>query len=97
MNIKGTCEMINNINRNQVGHLVGQPSLPNTDPTTTRPVNTADAALQVRFGDLINQAKQSAETDTDAVREARQLLESGQLTSPENIASAAANMLSFGI
>jgi len=89
--------MINNIDRNQVRHLVGQPSPPNTDPAATRPTEQADAALQVRFGDLINQAKQSAQTDTDAVREARQLLSSGQLTSPENIASAAQNMLSFGI
>lgn len=89
--------MINNIDRNQIGHLVGQPSLPNPDPTATRPVNDADASLQVRFGDLINQAKQAGETDTDAVRQARQLLESGQLTSPENIASAAMNILSFGI
>lgn len=89
--------MINKIDRNQVSHLVGQPPLPNTDPATTRPTEQADAALQVRFGDLINQAKQSAQTDTDAVREARQLLNSGQLTSPENIASAARNMLSSGI
>ena len=89
--------MINNIDRNQVGHPVGQPPLPNTDPVATRPVNDADAAFQVRFGDLINQAKQSTGVDTDAVREARQLLNSGQLTSPENIASAARNILRFGI
>lgn len=86
-----------NINSNQIGHLMGQPSLPNADPATTRPTEDADAALQVRFGDLINQAKQSAQTDTEAVREARQLLQSGQLTSRENIESAAKNMLNFGI
>jgi len=89
--------MINNIDRSQLGQLAGQPPLPGADPAATRPVNDADASLQVRFGDLINQAKQAAETDTDAVREARQLLASGQLTSPENIASAARNILSFGI
>ena len=89
--------MINNINGNLLGPLVGQPALPNADPAAMCPVGDADASLQVRFGDLINQAKQSAETDTDAVREARRLLNSGQLTSPENIASAARNMLSFGI
>ncbi len=89
--------MINNEDRNQPGHLVGQPPLPNTDACPARPVNDADTSLQVRFGDLINQAKQAAETDTDAVREARKLLESGQLTSPENIASAARKILSFGI
>ena len=91
--------MINNINANQVGHLLGQPTVPNTDPAVTRPANDADAdaALQVRFGDLIAQAKQSAQDDTDAVRQARQLLNSGRLTSMENIRSAAENMLKHGI
>ena len=89
--------MINNIDRNQLGHVVGQPALPNADQAAARPVNDADASLHVRFGDLISQAQQSAQADTDAVRQARQLLNSGQLTSPENIASAARNMLEYGI
>ena len=89
--------MINNIDGNQLGHVVGQSSLPNADPAAARPVNDADASLQVRFGDLINQAQQSAQADTDAVRQARRLLDSGQLTTRENIASAARNILSFGI
>ncbi len=89
--------MINNINSNQIGPLMGQPPLPNTDPAASRPAEDADAALQVRFGDLISQAKQSDKTDTDAVKEARELLRSGRLTSPENIASAAENMLTYGI
>jgi len=89
--------MINNIDRNQIGHLVGQPAPTSPDPGDTRPVSDADAALQVRFADLITQAKESAKVDTDAVQEARQLLNSGQLTSPENIASAARNILNFGI
>ena len=89
--------MINNIDRNQMAPLTGQPAPSNADPAAARPANDADAALHVRFGDLINQAKQSAEADSEAVCEARQLLNSGQLTSPENIASAARNILSFGI
>ena len=89
--------MINNINANQVGHHLGQPTVPNTDPAVTRPASDADAALQVRFGDLIAQARQSAQADTDAVRQARQLLNSGRLTSMENIRSAAENMLKHGI
>jgi len=89
--------MIDNINSNQIGHLMGQPSLPNADPAASRPAEDADAALQVRFGDLINLAKQSAQADTEAMREARELLNSGQLTSKANIESAARNMLTFGI
>ena len=89
--------MINNINPNQTGHLIGQPSLPNADPATARPAEDTDAALQVRFGDLINQAKQSAQSDTEAVQRARELLDSGQLTNKENIEAAALNVLTFGI
>jgi hypothetical protein len=88
--------MIDNINNHQVGHLLGQPALPNAD-AAAKPENGADAALQVSFGDLINQAKQSAVDDSRAVAEARELLESGQLTSAENIESAARNILNFGI
>lgn len=89
--------MINNIDRNQVGHLVSQLPLPSPDPSISRSTGDVDAALQVRFGDTINQAKQVAETETNAVQEARQLLNSGQLTSPENIMDAAKNILSYGI
>ncbi|UCD50019.1 MAG: hypothetical protein JSW27_21120 [Phycisphaerales bacterium] len=89
--------MINNIDRNQLGHIVGQSSLPNADPAAARPVNDADASLQVRFGDLINLAQQPAQADTDVVREARKLLDTGQLTCRENITSAARNILNFGV
>ena len=89
--------MIDNINSNQIGHHMGQPSLPNPDAAASRPVDGIDAALQVRFGDVINQAKQSAQSDAEAVREAQQLLKSGQLTSRKYVESAARNMLNFGI
>ena len=89
--------MIDNINPHQVGQLMGQPSLPSADPAASRPAQDADAALQVRFGDLINQAKHSAQTDAEVVQQARELLDSGQLTSKENIEAAARNILTFGI
>ena len=89
--------MIGNINPDQIGHLMGQASLPSADPAASRPTDDGDAALQVRFGDLIHQARQSAQADTEAMCEARELLQSGQLTSLEHIESAARNMLSFGI
>ncbi|MHC4519700.1 MAG: hypothetical protein ACYTAS_14005 [Planctomycetota bacterium] len=88
--------MINNINSNQVARLLGQPSPSNVD-AASRPHNDADAALQVRFGDLINQARTSLAEDTSAIREARELLDSGRLTNAENIESAANNMLTYGI
>lgn len=89
--------MINNIDINRVGPLMGQASFPTPDPVNTHRTSQADASMQVSFENLINQAKNSAEADAIAVEEARQLLASGQLTSPENVQSAARNILNFGI
>ena len=89
--------MINNIDANRVGHLMGQATFPTPDPVNTRQSDQPDAALHVSFDSLIVQAKDSAKADATAVEEARQLLLSGRLTSPENVRSAAQNILSFGI
>jgi hypothetical protein len=88
--------MIENINVNQVGHLLGTSSPLHPDAPVSRPDNDPDAALNVRFADLLAQARQS-DDDTAAVTEARELLESGQLTSTLNVESAARNILSHGI
>ena len=89
--------MIENINVNQVGHLLGTSSPLHPDAPVSRPHNDPDAALNVRFADLLAQARQSDDDDTAAVTEARELLESGQLTSTLNVESAARNILSHGI
>lgn len=89
--------MIHNIDANRVGHLMGQAPLPTPDPVNSRQSDQVDAALHVSFGDLISQAKDSAQADAAAVEEARQLLLSGRLTSQENVQAAARNMLTTGI
>lgn len=88
--------MIDNIDADQVVRLLGRPSPSNAD-AATRHRSGADAALQVRFADLINQARRATSKDAHAVREARELLDSGRLTHWENVESAARNMLSYGI
>jgi osmotically-inducible protein OsmY len=59
-----------------------------------------DVSLQVDYGTLIEEAK-SAEADpradAEAVTEARELLLSGQLETPENIRSAAENIVRLGV
>ncbi len=89
--------MINNIDANQVGSILGKTPLPNPDATNKRVQDDTDVTLQVSFADLINQAKESEAADPAAVEEAKELLLSGELTSPENIRSAAENMLRFGV
>jgi hypothetical protein len=86
-----------NINASQVGPTLGKTSLSSPDAANKPAPGDTDATLQVNFADLINQAKESATTDTNAVEEAKELLLSGQLTSPENVCSAAEDILCFGI
>ena len=89
--------MINNIRNHEITQAMGRNTLPRTDATNRPAVDRSDATLQADFADWINQAIQASETETDAVQKARGLLESGQLTSLENIRSAAENIVSFGI
>ncbi len=89
--------MIHNIDANRVGHLMGQAPLPTPDPVHSRQSDQVDASLHVSFGDLVSQAKDSAQADAAAVEEARQLVLSGRLLTSENIQATAENMLKTGI
>jgi len=89
--------MIDNVQNNQIQQAMGMNALPHPDATGKPAADGLDATLQVSFADLINQALQASETDTDVVQKARELLQSGRLTSPQNIRSAAAEILCYGI
>lgn len=89
--------MIDNVQNSQIKQAMGMSALPHPDPTSKPAADGSDATLQVSFAHLINQAIQASETDTDAVQKARELLQSGRLTSPQNIRSAAAEIVNFGI
>jgi hypothetical protein len=88
--------MIDNI-INQVRPTLGQTPLPHADSANMRPAGDSDATIQVDFADILNQARQAEEADSDAVEKARALLLSGRLTSPENVRAAAENILNLGI
>lgn len=89
--------MIDNIQNNQIAHATGQTALPHADQAGKPATNKSDATVQVTFAGLINQAMQASETQADAVERARELLRSGQLTSPQSIQSAARNIVTYGI
>ncbi len=102
--------MIDNVHNSQITQAMGRGSptqdsalgaprsiVPHTDATNKTAADRLDATLQADFADLINQAIQASETERDAVQRARALLESGQLTSLENVRSAAENIIRFGI
>jgi len=88
--------MIDNVTNN-VGQAVGKTSLPHPDPANMRPPSDSDATIQVQFADILNQAQQAEEADSETVQKARELLLSGRLTSPENVRAAAESILEFGI
>jgi len=89
--------MIDNVQNNQIGQTTGRTILPHPDPASKPAADGSDATLQVTFADLINQAAQTPETETDAVQKARELLQSGQLTTPQNIRSAAEAIVTYDI
>jgi len=88
--------MINNVTNN-VGQALGKTSLPHPDPANMHPPSDSDATIQVQFADILSQARQVEEADNSAVQQARELLLSGRLTSPENVRAAAENILDSGI
>ena len=89
--------MIENIQNNRAAQMMGMGVPPRGDAAGQPTTSDLDATLQVNFADMVNQAMQATETDANAVTKAKELLQSGQLTTPENIRSAAENMLTFGI
>jgi hypothetical protein len=89
--------MIDKININQIqdhfdGPAPGQPNRPKKAAN-----NQADATLQIDYGRLIEQALNTPQADADAVKRAKELLESGQLDNPANIKEAAESIIKFGI
>ncbi len=89
--------MIENIQNNHVAYRMGMNAVPHADAANQPATDDPDATLQVNFADMVNQALQAREADTDAVEKARELLQSNRLTTSENIRSAAENILMFGI
>ena len=61
------------------------------------PDNDADVSIQVNYASLIDEAVQGPKGDSHRVQQARELLLSGQLESPENIRAAAESIVEYGI
>ncbi len=88
--------MIDKVDTNQP---MIESGLPSGQPKPARaiPDNDADVSIQVNYASLIDKAAQEPEGDAQRVRQARELLQSGQLESPENIREAADNIVEYGI
>jgi hypothetical protein len=88
---------VDNIHIDRVGQTLGKTPSLYPDPANMHPPSVSDAAVQIDFADILNQARQTDETNVDAVQKARGLLMTGQLTSPENIRAAAESIITSGI
>jgi prophage DNA circulation protein len=89
--------MMEKIDTNQIPDFMEKPLSQQPDSAKAAQNNKVDASLQVDYASLIEKAKQAPETDAKAVQQARELLLSGQLESPENIRAAAENIIKFGV
>ncbi|MHC4158174.1 MAG: hypothetical protein ACYSSO_03755 [Planctomycetota bacterium] len=89
--------MIEKIDYNQIQNLQENASSRQSNPAGTTSNNNADAALEVNYASLINEAMNTTQTDTTAVQQAQELLSSGQLESEKNTQEAAENIINFGI
>jgi len=61
------------------------------------PGNDMDVDVQVDYGSLVEKAMQEPPADPQVVQNARDLLLSGELESPDRIRKAAENIVQFGI
>ena len=88
--------MINKINNNPI-----QQFIKNVQPETQNRIksnaSSDSVSASVSCDKLLAQAQQLDTEDNHAVQNARKLLLSGQLDTPENIRKAAENILKFGI
>ena len=89
--------MIEKVNTNQIQSFL--------EKSASRPPNTAAAStgneegvtIQVDYASFIDSAMVIPQTDSQIIEQAKALLLSGQLESPENIQKAAENIITLGI
>ena len=89
--------MIDKINNENIADFIEKTT--NQQPNkVTAPENSRKGdSIQVNYADLIDKAIQISKTDSEAIQNAKQLIASGELDSPEHIQATAENIIDFGI
>jgi hypothetical protein len=85
------------IDNNSISDVLNEVSRHQAGSSKNTAVPQADASLQLTHNTLIEEAKQTQIQDQAAVENARQLINSGQLDTVENIRAAAEAIAQFGI
>lgn len=87
--------MINNVNSSNIAGV-------NAKDIQQRPSGKpargeeSDVTVQVQYDSLVSQAVDS-DVDAQAVEKAKEIIDSGQLDTPENIREAATNIVQYGV
>jgi len=89
--------MIEKIENKQISDVLKDVSSKQSEPSSRSASNPANDSLQISHESLMEQVKQVPSENTSAVEEARRLLLSGQLDTPENIRAAAEAIAKFGV
>jgi hypothetical protein len=89
--------MIEKVESNLNPDFLERSSSKESNPTGAHPDIDADVSVNVNFASFIDKAMQVPEPDADAVRRAKELLETGELANPDNTRKAAAYIIDFGI
>ena len=87
------------IDTNQIQNILEKLSPRQQNPAKPPANSDADVTLNTDYAPLIEQAVKITLSDDDdnVVKQAQQLLTSGQLDSPQNAHEAAENIINFGI
>lgn len=89
--------MVNNIDIHRIRDLHPKPIGKRDRSQESPDASSPDAALDVEYGGLIASALRFPQADEHAVERARELIDAGQLDTPDNIRAAAANIVQLGI
>jgi len=89
--------MIEKVDTNQIQGFLEKSSSRQTNSTAALPGNDEDVSIQVDYASFIDRAMQTPQTDSKAIKRARELLLSGQLESLKNFKRAAKKILTCGI
>jgi hypothetical protein len=89
--------MIDRVNTSQLQDILANAAAKqarNAEPAQNR---SADASLQADYAALIKQAAATCADSRMLLHKAEELLNTGQLETPENISQAARNIAQFGV
>lgn len=96
-NINSIDKMIDRVNISKLQDILAKAAAQEVRNNEPGQNNPADASLQADYAALIKQASVTSAEEQVRLQNAKELLNTGQLETPENIKQAARNIAQFGI